>query len=102
MKPRPGRTQPMLTGVSAWCLAMLLSGCATLPSLLPTSRIVVACPPELQYQPRRSFPPLADPLTNDGLAEFALSLIVQVRREWAAADQAASDCNEYLRTQGLK
>lgn len=102
MNSRRAPIRSMRTGASALCLATLLVGCGTLPSLLPTNRIVVACPVELQYQPRRSLPSLPSPLTNDGLAEFALSLVVQIRQGWAQAEQARNDCYEWERSQGVK
>lgn len=92
----------MRYGASSLCLILWLSGCATLPSLLPTNRVVVSCPAELQYQPTRAFPQISEPLTNQSLEEFALLLIVQIRREWNKADQAASDCREWLRSQQPK
>lgn len=89
-------------GVSSLCLALLLSGCASMPNLLPTTRVVIACPPELQYRPLRQFPPIPEVFTNGSLEEFVLSLIVQMRQEWKAIDQARSDCETWLRGQGWK
>lgn len=98
----PKRTLSTLCGVSLAYLLMLLAGCGTLPSLLPTSRVVVSCPPELGYRPVKVFPPLPEPLTNRGLEEFALSLVVQIRQTWAAVEQSQNDCAEWLRSQGVK
>ena len=92
----------MRFGASSLCLVLLLNGCGTLSNLLPPTRVVVACPPELVYQARRVFPALPDQLTNRSLEDYALALVEQIKAEWLEADQVAAACREYLKVQGLK
>ena len=83
-------------------LLLLLSGCASAPSLLPQQRLVVACPAHLVWAPSRQLPILPDPLTNRGLIEFAESLLDQLLAEWTEADRVAGDCRAWLKEQGAK
>lgn len=96
----PRRTGNMRCGVRLACLALLLSGCAGQSNLLPTNRLVLSCPLELQYQIPQGFP--AVPTTNLGLEEFAGLLVIQIRRERRNVAQSQSDCEVWLREQGLK
>ena len=96
-------TWTIACGVRLACLSLLLAGCAAMPNLLPTNRVLLTCPAELQYSPRRYFPPIPlGPLTNQFLDDYAGLLIVQLRQEWKRFDQAQSDCAEWMKGQGWK
>lgn len=83
-------------------LSLLLSACASAPSLLPQQRLVVACPPHLVWSPARQLPILPDPLTNRGLLEFADGLLDLLEAQWTEADRIAGDCRTWLKEQGAK
>lgn len=102
MKRARKRTLNTACGVSSACLCMWLTSCASAPNLLPSQRVVVACPAELQYRPVRQFPPLPMPLLNRGLQDFVDALLDQLEETWARVEQSNNDCAKWLKGQGLK
>ena len=89
-------------GAQLLSLCLLLTGCASAPTLLPQQRVVVACPAHLVWHPARQLPILPDPLTNRGLLEFADGLLDLLEAQWTEADRIAGDCRTWLKEQGAK
>lgn len=94
----PAVMRSMRNGAIALCLALSLTNCATLsPVPLAPTRVIVACPEALVYQPDRSLP--AAPATNEQLKEFSHRLLDRLIAGWNEADSIAAQCSQWLREQ---
>ena len=98
----PRLTQSTRAGVLSLCLIGTLNGCASMQSLLPQQRVVIACPDNLRYRSTLPLPPIPRPLTNLGLREYAESLLDYLAAERKANNEAAEDCRAWLVLQGYK